>query len=33
LEAAGVSTLMAGGPGITFLGAVLLEELDKLGIK
>jgi len=33
LEAAGVSTLMAGGPGLTFLGAVLLEELDNLGIK
>lgn len=25
LEAAGVSTMMAGGPGLTFAGAVLLE--------
>ena len=33
LEAAGVSTMMAGGPGLAFAGAVLLEELDKLGIK
>jgi len=33
LEAAGVSTMMAGGPGLTFTAAVLLEELDKLGIK
>ena len=33
LEAAGVSTMMAGGPGLTFVGTVLLEELDKLDIK
>jgi len=33
LEAAGVSIMMAGGPGLAFAGAVLLEELDKLGIK
>lgn len=33
LEAAGVSIMMAGGPALTFVGAVLLEELDKLGIK
>jgi len=33
LEAAGVSTMMVGGPGLTFVGVVLLEELDKLGIK
>ena len=33
LEAAGVSTMMAGGPGLAFAGEVLLKELDKLGIK
>ena len=33
LEAAGVSTMMTGGPGLAFAGEVLLEELDKLGIK
>ena len=33
LEAAGVSTMMTGGPGLTFTGAVPLEELDKLWIK
>jgi len=33
LEAAGVSTMMAGGPGLTFAGVVLLEVLDELDVK
>jgi len=32
LEAAGVSITMAGGPALTFTAAVLLEELDRLGV-
>jgi len=33
LEASGVSTMMAGGPGLTFAGVVLLEILDELDVK
>jgi len=33
LEAVGVSTMMAGGPGLAFAGVVLLEILDELDVK
>jgi len=33
LEAAGVSIFMGGGPAVTFAASVLLDELDKLGVK